>query len=130
MAYLVSRMRVVDEVNDYERYMAITFIDFLDALGRIADMKMLPTKEELAGAGFETIFDWHKSGAVTDSSIIVRRASSFPGIQSERALAEKVELLLEIIARAVYYDPKHSDSSYSIENCIKLLQKIDKSLGS
>jgi len=44
-------MFVLDEVKDYARYTSLTFIDFLEALGRAADMKSLPGPEDLEQAG-------------------------------------------------------------------------------
>lgn len=39
-------------------YTALTFTDFLEALGRVADMKALPTGMDLADAGYENILEW------------------------------------------------------------------------
>eukprot|EP00983_Pelagomonas_calceolata_P113266 1159965-Pelagomonas_calceolata.AAC.23 len=43
-------MFVLDEIKDYSRYTSLTFIDFLEALGRAADMKSLPNPEDLEAA--------------------------------------------------------------------------------
>ena len=45
------RMETVDEIKDYQRYTCITFIDMLEALGRVADMKNIPLKNDLEAAG-------------------------------------------------------------------------------
>lgn len=34
-------------VQDYARHEALTFVDFMEALGRVALMKELPSQEEL-----------------------------------------------------------------------------------
>ncbi|GFH24772.1 uncharacterized protein HaLaN_22626, partial [Haematococcus lacustris] len=39
LCFLWSRMYVLDEVKDYQRYSSVTFVDFLEALARVADMK-------------------------------------------------------------------------------------------
>mgnify|MGYP006304423505 CR=1 FL=1 len=44
-------MIVLDEVKDYSRYISLTFIDFLEALGRAADMKSLPSPQDIEEAG-------------------------------------------------------------------------------
>jgi hypothetical protein len=44
-------MGVIDEVKDYQRYTCITFVDMLEALGRVADMKSLPSKVDIEAAG-------------------------------------------------------------------------------
>lgn len=53
LAFLWSRMLTVDEIKDYNKYTSLTFIDFLEALGRVADMKSLPLESELEAAGGE-----------------------------------------------------------------------------
>ena len=37
-----SRMIVIDYIKDFERHISITMVDFLEALGRLADIKALP----------------------------------------------------------------------------------------
>ena len=49
---------MIDEINDYERYTAHTFVDFLEALGRLADIKALPSGEELQEFGFPNVYSW------------------------------------------------------------------------
>lgn len=39
-------------------YTALTFTDFLEALGRVADMKSMPTASALDEAGYNTILEW------------------------------------------------------------------------
>lgn len=40
------------------RYISLTFIDFLEAIGRVADMKSLPLESELEGAGVRGAGGW------------------------------------------------------------------------
>ena len=44
-------MATIDEIKDYAKYTSLTFIDFLEALGRVADMKNLPLESNLEAAG-------------------------------------------------------------------------------
>ena len=44
-------MATIDEIKDYAKYTSLTFIDFLEALGRVADMKNLPLESDLEAAG-------------------------------------------------------------------------------
>lgn len=44
-------MITVDEIKDYQKYTSITFIDMLEALGRVADMKSIPKESDLEAAG-------------------------------------------------------------------------------
>lgn len=53
-----SRMFVMDEIKEYNRYSSVTFIDFLEALGRAADMKSLPDPEDIEEAGYSNILEW------------------------------------------------------------------------
>jgi hypothetical protein len=44
-------MQTIDEVKDFPRYTSLTFVDFLEALGRVADTKSLPLESDLESAG-------------------------------------------------------------------------------
>lgn len=68
-------MFVVDEIKDYAKYTCLSFVDFLEALGRVADMKSLPSESDLAAANFETILDWamekeRNEGGETDAMAV------------------------------------------------------------
>ena len=51
LAFLWSRTQTIDEIKDYPKYTSITFIDMLEALGRVADMKSMPMESDLEAAG-------------------------------------------------------------------------------
>eukprot|EP00879_Flechtneria_rotunda_P024201 GHRR01025649.1.p1 GENE.GHRR01025649.1~~GHRR01025649.1.p1 ORF type:complete len:986 (+),score=357.96 GHRR01025649.1:892-3849(+) len=55
LAFLWSRMFVIDGIKDYSRYTSLTLIDFLEALGRVADFKSLPTASDLDAAAYANI---------------------------------------------------------------------------
>eukprot|EP00854_Cymbomonas_tetramitiformis_P001251 gene1251-1829_t len=131
LCYLWSRMMVAEEVLQFERYQAITFTDFLDALGRVADMKMIPTKDELKYAGYENYFDWQQAEKIQGegNEIIPRRKSAHIGADSARPLADKIAGLLDIIFRSLWFDPKNPEAPYTPENLLRHLRKIDKALG-
>lgn len=40
------------------RYTSLSFIDFLEALGRVADAKSMPTASDLDAAGYPSILQW------------------------------------------------------------------------
>lgn len=40
------------------RYTSLTFVDFLEALGRVADAKSMPTASDLDAAGYPSILEW------------------------------------------------------------------------
>ena len=52
LCFLWSRMMVVDEIKDYSRHEALSFVDFLEALARVAELKSLPSFSDLADAGY------------------------------------------------------------------------------
>lgn len=55
LCYVWSRMATVDEVRDYSKFESLTFVDFLEALGLIADSKMLPMASDMAEAGINSL---------------------------------------------------------------------------
>jgi hypothetical protein len=70
LVYMWSRMTTVDEVRDFAKYESLLFIDFLEALGHIADMKVLPLVSDLQEAEMN-ILDWQiakKTGAAPHPS--------------------------------------------------------------
>jgi len=48
-----SRMTVIDEVINWENNTHLTFIEFIEALGRCADTLSLPSAEEARNAGYD-----------------------------------------------------------------------------
>jgi hypothetical protein len=58
LSFLWARMYVIDEIKDYARYTCLSFTDFLEALGRVADMKALPSSSDLDMAGYDSILEW------------------------------------------------------------------------
>jgi hypothetical protein len=58
LAFLWSRMMTVDEIKDYTKYSSFSFIDMLEGLGRVADMKSLPLESELEAAGYNNVLEW------------------------------------------------------------------------
>ena len=62
LAYVWSRMVTVDEVRDFQKFESLTFVDFLEALGLVAEMKHLPLASDLADAGMTTL-QWAQAKA-------------------------------------------------------------------
>ena len=52
LCFLWSRMLVVDEIKDFGRHEALSFVDFLEALARVAELKSLPSYSDLEDAGY------------------------------------------------------------------------------
>lgn len=156
LAFLWSRMAVLDEIKDYGRYTSLTFVDFLEALGRVADMKSLPLDSDLDSAGYNNILEWaldkermegnpdNKAGQsgtpvpgddgdMVSSShhadIFKARESAGFDAPKNRPLYVKLELLLDLIFRRIYYDPTNPDLPFNYDGLLKLIKKMDKDLG-
>lgn len=181
LAFLWARMHVIDEIKDYGRYTALTFVDFLEALGRVADMKSLPTASDLDEARYSSILDWaldkerlegaadqaagaaHSSitgadgatsatvpvtgagqgaptapapaattggtGSSSVPAIFRTRPSARFGAPKPRPLYAKLELLLDLTYRRLYWDPSQPESVFSLDALLRTIRKIDKELG-
>lgn len=168
-------MVVVDEIKDYQRYTSLTFTDFLEALGRVADMKSLPLDSDLDAAGYQNILEWaiekERLEGATDKGqnrgneaaaaaaaaaaegaeggdgaaatspnaaasagqhrldIFRPRESAGFDAPRNRPLYVKLEMLLDLIFRRLYWDPTNVDIPFNYDGLLKLIKKIDKDLG-
>ncbi|KAK3275778.1 hypothetical protein CYMTET_16108 [Cymbomonas tetramitiformis] len=135
LIFVMSRMHVSDESEDYGKYQSISFIDFLEAISRTADLRWFPTTDELAEAGYkEGMWQWFRSQEVGDQPPatlpIPRRPSAESAMAPKtRPLAEKLEIFLEVFFQRLFFDPKVPDALYTKENLLKQLKKQDKELG-
>ena len=55
LCFLWARMVVVDEIKDFARHESISFVDFLEALARVAELKSLPSFSDLEDAGYANL---------------------------------------------------------------------------
>lgn len=139
-------------------YTTLSFTDFLEALGRVADAKSLPTASDLDAAGYGNVLEWAidkerleggggggaaaaggadggapppavatAGGALPD--IFRPRASARFGAPKPRPLYPKLELLLDLTFRRLYWDPAQPGSAFSHEALLRMLRKVDKDLG-
>jgi len=56
--FLVSRMYTCSEDADYPAYTSLSFTDFLEALARLSDVRVLPSPMELSSCGWDNIYQW------------------------------------------------------------------------
>lgn len=57
------------------------------------------------------------------------RMSARFGAPKPRPLYAKLELLLDLIFRRLYWDPEEPDSVFSYDGLLRMVKKIDKDLG-
>lgn len=62
-----SQMANVDELKDREAYTTMSFVDFLEALGRLADVKDLPTKVSARAFVAHHVIDARRKGGDSGS---------------------------------------------------------------
>ena len=95
-----SQMAMVDELKDRESYTTMSFTEFLEALGRLADAKDLPTKEDLQAHGYKSALEAIADTERAKFPKLQRRASSeFYNVQATRTrgLDQRLLMLFEHI---------------------------------
>lgn len=185
LAFLWSRMQTVDEIKDYARYTSHTWVDMIEALGRVADMKSLPQESDLGDAGYDNILDWaidkerlegndsqrkeaaaaaagggdgaapatvgegvdgvandagdagsRSGGAASPSGmgggggdIFRARESAGYAAPKSRLLHVKLDLLLDLIFRRLFWDPAQPEVVFSHDGLLRMVKKADKDMG-
>ncbi|GMH33927.1 hypothetical protein BSKO_01761 [Bryopsis sp. KO-2023] len=134
LCFLWSRMIVQDEVKDFGKYESMTFVDMLEGLGRVAEMKSLPSMLDLDDAGYENMFEWaaekeQKGEEGEKQDVFRRRPSGELGIEKTRPLVVKLEGLLDLIFRRLYFDPSQPENEFTHDALLKMVKKIDKDMG-
>jgi len=132
LAFLWSRMHSSDEAGDWAKYTSLTFTDFMEALGRIADIRMVPTDEELeelgwGGPGEGSRFKWMLATENGETTRIIPRRLSANGIgsTSHRLLADKLYGLIEMLCERLFYNP-HLAEPFTKDRLRKMMVKQDK----
>ncbi|KAK3251875.1 hypothetical protein CYMTET_38797 [Cymbomonas tetramitiformis] len=105
-----SKMSVVDEIRHRNRAVSLTFVDFLEAVGRVADWISMPNPEdlekfydpELNPAGSPSLLYEFYTKAPTSEQERLRRASAEFGNTRTRPLHIKLSQVIEVM----YYSLK------------------------
>ncbi|GMH86232.1 hypothetical protein TrST_g6890 [Triparma strigata] len=103
LAFFNSRMVVCDEVKKRDRYISLQYVDFLEAISRVADTVSVPTDQDMRAVGAINICDFKlkqkSSGgdSKNQASLMTRRPSSEFLVASQRPLAEKLEKTICLI---------------------------------
>lgn len=117
-------MWVQDEIKDYGKYESLSFIDFLEGVGRVAHLKALPTFVDLERLGYSDVFEWSRA---RDTSI--EDLKEDVAEEERRPLSEKLEVFLDLVFRMLHYDPSQPESEFSHDALLKIIKKKDKELG-
>eukprot|EP00899_Mesostigma_viride_P012886 jgi/Mesvir1/21599/Mv04029-RA.1 len=102
MVFMWSRMQVVDDLQDRRRNESLTFVDFLEALGRIADLRGLPTQEQVKASGFPDIYAFmYDNTARLEHGRGGNRISA--SVDGTDPLHMRLQVLLDFVFRALLY---------------------------
>lgn len=91
-------MAVVDEIEDAQQQSTMCFTDFLEALCRLAVMKVLPTAGEVKRAGAPSVYEYMRN--VKRRRKLVRlqlEAQANGSAVDPRTLAQKLGIFLPIV---------------------------------
>ena len=97
LAFFNSRMVVVDEIKQRHKFMTLSFIEFVEALARVADSMNVPTDEDLAKLGVASVVDLDLvvlEQKVDVSFLREKHGSADVMAESERPLVEKLNRFL------------------------------------
>ncbi|KAK3233398.1 hypothetical protein CYMTET_56303 [Cymbomonas tetramitiformis] len=125
--FMWSRMYTLKEDSSNQKFTNLTYVDFLEALGRAADCLHLPTDEELRSNGYADAFTWKISielGLEQNAPIIHRRTSSHMHNVKTRPLHEKLSTMFDIMFRRLLYVPGGMND-YNKDALIRMLKKKD-----
>jgi len=116
--FVKARMVVIDQFQHKDKHETLSFIDFLECLGRVADCLSPASYEDLEDAGLEelTAFEVHQqqiSGLISLNS----RASCGINSPKTRPLDEKISALLNIIVGML-------SEFYDVEDEVHLRKKL------
>ena len=135
--FVFARMTAIDEYNTRKNEQ-LMFVDFLDALGRVAELVNLPIQREVEKLGHANIMEYHDTVLVEgdDNRAPWRESTEFEKPKTRR-LSLKTEMLLELIFRRLDVDPSAAtdkpaegqEYEFNHDNLLKRLKAIDKQLG-
>lgn len=96
-----SKMRVIDELKRQTEHQCMQLCDFLEALGRVAEVSGMPTKRDLQRSKATNAYEYFKA-ARRRSSVVTGLAARRPSSDllakvRTRPLAEKLQMLLDVI---------------------------------
>jgi hypothetical protein len=110
VTYVWSRMKVIDEVASHSTWGYLNYIDWLEALARMAQLKCVPSPTDLEEMQAKKIIKskdgnthygllraWHKESVGNKQGKLLDRASGEWGAPPERPWVEKFQALIDLL---------------------------------
>eukprot|EP00854_Cymbomonas_tetramitiformis_P026993 gene26993-33202_t len=101
IAYVLSKMIAFDEIKSRYKWITLSFVDFIEAVARIAEIISFPAPEDLIAAGYDEeqpTYDYFKQGG--NEPLVERRESSGEmNCVKTRPLAAKIKQVLEVMTQ-------------------------------
>ena len=135
LAFVWAKMRVADEVAQPADFAGLTLTDFYEAIGRLADMMSIPTRDELGLASAERLTEFFEVVNTTEDDelrrrLLQKRPSSLGLLEPKtQPLAHKVELVCEyaLAHLAIHFKgklpPGHGFLAFDLNKCLTADQR-------
>ena len=110
VVFFQSRMCVIDEYRERLKYTTLDFVEFLEMLGRLADVMSIPTDADFESVGVTNIVDYEiklnqaSSPRQRSATWTRRRPSAGVLTASSRPLAEKLGKFLTLLMARLAVD--------------------------
>ena len=107
--YMLSKMRVGNDTLDILRHEGLTYCEFLEAIGRLADCISWPEPERMDSMGFSGYYDYLKADLKTRPRL-TKRPSFGMFTPKLRPLGFKIKqlvmLMLQVFAQMAMFSPE------------------------
>ncbi|KAK3236710.1 hypothetical protein CYMTET_53166 [Cymbomonas tetramitiformis] len=109
LVFIKSQMAVVDEIKQRSRAITLTFVDFLEAMGRTADWISMPTQEALEKfydrelnppTQPSLVYEFYTKCPLSDVEMLRRDSSDLMTVKT-RMLWDKMPMLIELIVESL-----------------------------
>ena len=97
LAYWRSRMIVVDEVKRRQKFMTISWVEFLEALVRLSSMMTLPSNDILLSLRCANILEYDKKLELAPKHVLDEVRERLEAEREATPLAERVDQLCKLI---------------------------------
>jgi hypothetical protein len=106
LAFVWSKVRVIDEVQNRSKIMLMSFLDFLECMLRLAQLKNMPAEEDLQKMASmrllktPTYLSYLKASVGSKANKLLHRPSNEWGAPHTRPLADKLRICVEMMKAA------------------------------